>query len=711
MKKKILFLMALLAVSLLALAEMTVYVYKKDGTKVSYIASNVDSIGFVDIDSKGYEYVDLGLPSGLLWAKCNLGTETSTESGRKFAWGDVIPDRGGSTSSYIWYKNNKYTKYNDIDKKKVLDLEDDAANVYMGGNWRLPTSVDFEELESNCEISPSRDGKSISFISKINGKSITFPIEKRYNDSSYYSYLWLGETSKVASLYVYYLADGRSGSLSLTTIERYYLHSIRPVLPRSNSYVISFSANGGEGSIVMNANHGDNLTLPTNTFIRDGYEFICWIDEDGKAYPEGETIVLLNEKRFYAQWIKIPTEVETNEGFIDLGLPSGTKWATCDAGASSPEKAGTISTSRQGTAPSVDEVKELISNCTKTSIVINGVQCYLFTSKVNGSTIILRSAYYWSRTYNGGTAYYWDHSGYTMTASTIDKYPTRPVKHDKLILTFDANGGDGTMEKIEEYQNNVISIPKSTFVRDGYYFSDWNTEADGTGTSYADKSKVTLKPNMTLYAQWRLAEDTGIENGYEWVDLGLPSGTKWATMNVGADSPEDYGDYFAWGETVSKSTYSSSDYKWYINGSSTNIKKYNYSYSTGMLRDSIYVLEKEDDVAFINWGGDWRMPTFAEQNELSNTSYTTWTWTTQNGVNGYKVTSKINGNSIFLPAAGCRDWQGLSSAGSSGYYWSSSLYTSSSYYAYYLRFYSGSVYSSHDYGRECGQSVRPVMAK
>ena len=701
--------MALLAVSLLALAEMTVYVYKKDGTKVSYIASNVDSIGFVDIDSKGYEYVDLGLPSGLLWAKCNLGTETSTGSGRKFAWGDVIPDRGGSASSYIWYKNNKYTKYNDTDKKKVLDLEDDAANVYMGGNWRLPTSVDFEELQSNCEISPSSDGKSISFISKINGKSITFPTEKRYNDSSYYSYLWLGETSQVASLYVYYIDD--RGSLSLTTIARYNLYSIRPVLPRSNSYVISFSANGGEGSIAMNANHGDNLTLPTNTFIRDGYEFICWIDEAGKAYSEGETIVLLNEKRFYAQWIKIPTEVETTEGFIDLGLPSGTKWAICDAGASSPEEVGTVSTSRQGTAPSVDEVKELISNCTKTSIVINGVQCYLFTSKVNGSTIILRSAYYWSRTYNGGTAYYWDHSGYTMTASTIDKYPTRPVKHDKLILTFDANGGDGTMEKIEEYQNNVISIPKSTFVRDGYYFSDWNTEADGTGTSYADKSKVTLKPNMTLYAQWRLAEDTGIENGYEWVDLGLPSGTKWATMNVGADSPEDYGDYFAWGETVSKSTYSSSDYKWYINGSSTNIKKYNYSYSTGMLRDRIYVLEKEDDVAFINWGGDWRMPTKAEQDELRDTSYTTWNWTTQNGVKGYKVTSKINGNSIFLPAAGYRYDSSLSSAGSYGYYWSSSLSTYGSNSPHFLYFNSSDVSSSYYYGRSDGLSVRPVLAK
>ena len=714
MKKKFLFLMALLAVSLLALAEMTVYVYKKDGTKIPYVASTVDSIGFVDIDSKGYEYVDLGLPSGLLWAKCNLGADISTESGRIFAWGDVIPNRGGSTSSYIWYKNNKYTKYNDTDKKKVLDLEDDAANVYMGGNWRLPTSLDFAELKSNCEISASRDGKSIYFTSKINGKSIAFPTVLPNCSGCYASYyLWLGEISKVAKFSVYSEGSGwySMGYVTVETEDRYNLHSIRPVLPRSNSYVISFSANGGEGSIAMNANHGDNLTLPTNTFIRDGYEFICWIDEDGKAYPEGETIVLFNEKRFYAQWIKIPTEVENTEGFVDLGLPSGTKWAICDVGASTPEEVGTVSTSPQGSAPSLDEVEELISNCTITSIVINGVKRELLTSKVNGNSIILSSQYYWSRTYSYG-AYSWNSSGSTIKETTNAKRPTRPIKQsDKLILTFDANAGNGFMEMIDEYPNNVISIPICTFVRDGYYFSGWNTEADGTGTYYADMSDVTLKSNMTLYAQWRPAEVSGIENGYEWVDLGLPSGTKWATMNVGADSPEDYGDYFAWGETVSKSTYSNSDYKWYINGSSNNIKKYNYSYSTGLLRDSIYVLEKEDDVAVINWGGDWRMPTKAEQDELRNTNYTTGTWTTQNGVKGYKVTSKINGNSIFLPAAGYRYNSDLNNAGSDGYYWSSSLRTDSSNYAYCLSFGSSYVGISSYYTRNYGLSVRPVMAK
>ena len=195
-------------------------------------------------------------------------------------------------------------------------------------------------------------------------------------------------------------------------------------------------------------------------------------------------------------------------------------------------------------------------------------------------------------------------------------------------------------------------------------------------------------------------------NGYEYVDLGLPSGTKWATMNVGADSPEDYGDYFAWGETTTKSTYNWSTYKW-CNDSYNTMTKYCTSSSYGTV-DNKTILDLSDDAAYVNWGSSWRMPTKAEYDELINTSYTTWTWTTQNGVKGYKVTSKTNGNSIFLPAAGCRDNSDLYNAGFGGGYWSSSLSTGNPDYAYGLHFYSGSVSSSHS-SRYQGLSVRPVL--
>ena len=173
-------------------------------------------------------------------------------------------------------------------------------------------------------------------------------------------------------------------------------------------------------------------------------------------------------------------------------------------------------------------------------------------------------------------------------------------------------------------------------------------------------------------------------NGHEYVDLGLS--VKWATCNVGASSPEDYGDYFAWGETKTKSTY-------YNDNSVTYRKKF-----------SDIGGQSQYDAARANWGGTWRLPTKAELEELENRC--TWKWTTQNGVKGYKVTGP-NGNSIFLPAAGYRFGSSLSSAGEYGYYWSSTPSERDSNRAYGLFFNSSNQYV-YWVSRYDGQSVRPV---
>ena len=189
----------------------------------------------------------------------------------------------------------------------------------------------------------------------------------------------------------------------------------------------------------------------------------------------------------------------------------------------------------------------------------------------------------------------------------------------------------------------------------------------------------------------------------EAVDLGLS--VKWATCNVGASNPEDYGDYFAWGETEPKTEneeYYWSTYKW-CNGSASTLTKYNNSSSYGTV-DNKKTLELADDAARANWGGAWRMPTDAEMTELREQC--TWTWTTLNSVNGYKVTG-TNGNSIFLPAAGHRVNSYLFQAGSTGSYWSSSLYTYPSYYACSETF-SSTVVGSSISARSSGYSVRPV---
>ena len=192
-------------------------------------------------------------------------------------------------------------------------------------------------------------------------------------------------------------------------------------------------------------------------------------------------------------------------------------------------------------------------------------------------------------------------------------------------------------------------------------------------------------------------------SNYKAVDLGLPSGTLWADRNVGAGAPEAYGDSFAWGETEPKDYYDWSTYKW-CNGSEDTQTKYCTNSSYGTV-DGKTVLDLEDDAAYVNMGAEWRMPTIAEQEELLNNC--TWTWTTQNGVYGRKVTGP-NGNSLFLPATGYHDGSFFYSAGSLGSYWSSSLLEGYSGGAYYLVFYSD-IYKRSYLARYYGQKVRAVV--
>ena len=191
-------------------------------------------------------------------------------------------------------------------------------------------------------------------------------------------------------------------------------------------------------------------------------------------------------------------------------------------------------------------------------------------------------------------------------------------------------------------------------------------------------------------------------DNHEWVDLGLPSGTLWATCNLGANSPDEYGDYFAWGETEPKDVYNWSTYKW-CNGSYNTLTKYCTRSSYGTV-DNKTELDPEDDAAYVNWGENWRMPTYDQLNELQTKC--TWTWTTRNGVNGRLVTGP-NGNTLFMPAAGYRYDSSLYDAGSWGYYWSRTLPSSGPGNAYDVIFNSKDVYWGNG-TRDCGLTVRAV---
>ena len=199
-----------------------------------------------------------------------------------------------------------------------------------------------------------------------------------------------------------------------------------------------------------------------------------------------------------------------------------------------------------------------------------------------------------------------------------------------------------------------------------------------------------------------VGDESKSSNSVEAVDLGLS--VKWANMNVGATKDSDFGTYYAWGETKPKSYYSWDTYT-LGRGDTKFLVKYNFN-------DKKTQLVPADDAARANWGGEWRMPTVEEFDELVNPDNCEWEWTNKDGVNGYKVTGKKTGNSIFLPITGFRFYEGVQFRAIKGIYWSSTLYTSNPNKAWCLMFDFSDVnvhfgnLSSNRFSGRCIRAVR-----
>lgn len=234
-----------------------------------------------------------------------------------------------------------------------------------------------------------------------------------------------------------------------------------------------------------------------------------------------------------------------------------------------------------------------------------------------------------------------------------------------------------------------------------------------SGLLAQNKMLVNLKSGVTVeypvsYIEsvtWEIGAQSGEQPGdqqgdqHEYVDLGLPSGLKWATCNVGASTPEEYGDYYAWGEIETKDGYYKSNYLYrHIGIDADGLEVEIWDYLGGDISSTDY------DVAHLKWGGLWRMPTESEFVELKDNC--TWTSVKMNDIEGYKVTG-TNGNWIFLPAAGWREYKYLLRNGSVGSYWSSTPYPYNPSSAYSLSFLSGDIGLACP-DRYCGRVVRPV---
>ena len=781
------------------------YIYRNDKIIERIPVSKIDSVVFVapkapavpDVpETPVYGAIDLGLPSGVKWATFNVGATKPEEYGGYYAWGEIEEKDDYSWSTYRWC-NGSYdsmTKYctsasfGTVDNKTVLEPEDDVAHVKWGGSWRMPTRAEQDELHYNCTWTwTTINGVNGYEVTGPNGNSIFLPVAAYRIGSDVY---YIGNNGNYwsSSLYIddsYYALElyfNDSGCCPVRDL-RYVGGSVRPVCGGTTvpveSYSVSVSTNGN-GEVLIEGTQESSVTVSAGASVTvvatpaDDYKFIGWYIGESDTPVSTDATYTFTVSANVALVAKFEAE-ETGDSdslnghyYVDLGLPSGLKWATCNVGASSPEEYGgyyawgeieekdsytednsftygkyygdisgnpeyDVACAKWGGAwrmPTKDEILELLKNCTWTWTTRNDVNGYEVTGP-NGNSIFLPAAGYRLGTevyYRGSSGYYWsgsvdyNYDGYAYYlyfdsdnhgvsyGSRFYGYSVRPVYDGATVpvesYTVSVSSNGNGVVSIEGIQENSVTVSAGASVTvvatpdSGYKFIGWYIGESDTPVSTDATYTFIVSANVALVAKFESFVE--IVDGHGCVDLGLPSGLKWATCNVGASSPEEYGGYYAWGEIEEKDDYSWSTYKW-CNGTDDSMTKYCTSASFGTV-DNKTVLEPEDDVAHVKWGGNWRMPTRAEQDELLTKC--TWTWTTLNGVNGCEVTGP-NGNSIFLPAAGYRIGAEVTDGGSLGIYWSSSLYSNNSTNAYYLVFHD-SNYGWNYYNRCFGQSVRPV---
>ena len=421
------------------------------------------------------------------------------------------------------------------------------------------------------------------------------------------------------------------------------------------------------------------------------------LEETRKALAESlEQIEKLKEKETGKPAAQ-PKEKTIKDGheYVDLGLPSGLKWATCNIGARAPEDYGNYYAWGE-TSPKTKYTKENSLTYGKQMSDIAGNAQYDAARANWGGNWRMPTKTEMQELINNCT---WE----WMTQNGKNGYEVTGPNGNKIFLPATGNRYGSSLRDAGSYGGYWISTPHEGDAISAYflYFNSGNhyvnyyyryygrcirpvSELEETRKVLAESLEQIEKPKNKETGK-PAAQPKTIKDWHEYVDLGLS--VKWATCNVGASKPEEYGDYFAWGETSPKEKYTEEN---------------SLTYGKQMIDIAGNALY---DAARANWGGNWRMPTRAEMQELLDKC--TWTWITQNGVNGYKVTGP-NGNKIFLPATGFRFGLSLSSAGSRGYYWNSEPMVRLSYAASFLDIGSDNCRSNYGNYRLLGYCIRPV---
>ena len=924
-KKSFLAALLLLVAGLQTAWAQSVVVKLANNKTVVYSVSELDSISIIDANS--HAWVDLGLPSGTLWATCNIGAHSPKEYGDYFAWGETETKNRydwdnykycngtyNSMTRYCIHSNYGYNGFTDA--LTELLPEDDAATAQWGADCEMPSALQFDELMNDqytIVTDEYEDGNEEKYIgkritSRINGNSILFPPAGHIQGTElvsdgacgYYQTSSLNVTYSYScfclSVYPYYIYVGGNSridgcsirpvrfkthvkveeiALSKTRLNFYNAgeteHLTTTVLPENanNKYVVWESSDEtvatvnstghvtavalGTCTITCRATDGSGVTaecqvtfgepqfvtsielsetefymcvdeiktVTATVLPEDAYdptllwsssnESIATVDADGvvRAINPGTCYITCcaTDGSDVEATCKVTVQnyLGYNNGhkWVNLALPSGTLWSTCNIGAINPDElslpyefgdfyswgetetknryewdtykycmgsarsmtkycqnadygyngftddlkvlqaSDDAATAKWGNGwqmPSVEQFRELF-NSEYTNwywTTEGGVKGVKVRSKKSSMSLFFPAAnvsigatidvcYYWTRTLTSGgdngayafnatennpnnISFYLRYFGMSVRPVVKNTVYVSSVELDKTELYMCVDGTKRlTATVLPSNAENPSVIWASSDGNVATVDSTGLIRGIGPGTCYIICSAIDGS-GAEAVCKVIVQNYLGYSNGHKWVNLGLPSGTLWSACNVGVtdyNNYEEFGDYYAWGETETKSSYSWNNYK-YCNGSLATMTKYcqNKNYGYNGYTDNLTELLPEDDVATYKWGNGWQMPSEEQFQELFDSNYTSYYWTTERGVKGVKVKSNSTSMTLFFPAAGSSS----GFQGQYGYYWTRTVNSDAMDAAIYTSR-SSEPKGISSYRRYYGLSVRPVVKK
>lgn len=727
----------------------------------------VDEIRFIDgeivtLNDKP-DTLDFGL--SVRWADRNMGAASPKDRGRLIGWGD--------TTLTNLSKKKQYFPIKDVtNESSISGSQYDVAKVKWGNKWHMPTEAEMQELIDACNWSWVEEDDSVGVIGKLKTdetKTIFFPVTG-YREGeadpaeAAKGYYWTGSIVKNQTLYAKYLdfakGSGSSATLTMTNLKRYMGLAIRPVTGPVKAPTKIESAN-----VVSSSIKPDKASITVNlSGDMDDYEFIIVSygtaesqltysnttdAHHKKTTAKAKTVTIdlsgLSQKTTY--YVKV--YVKTTDGrlesgvvsfttaeatsfpaaeYVDLGLPSGTKWAKWN----------------MGSKAALDVPK-------------NDYARYYFgdpTGEVHSSgTPSFATSIYASGHYDiGGTQYdiatvKWGPGWRTPSKAHFDELKSLTWKID----TYSEGGYSYKAWKVTSDNGNYIYLPVTGCKIDNNITNDketpwyWTSESKLSGSAYyliANQSMKQLSGPYSYQMPIRpiYVGDTGtttpvdpIDNpdpnpnpnpnpddntpdGVEAIDLGLS--VKWANKNVGAKYVSSLGGYYAWGDLQTRDNYDGESYIYVDNSSETGTNGMKYLGTSSNHYASYHIGGTEYDVAHTQWGGTWRMPTMQEFSELI--SLCTWTpkvYTDADGVSveGYEITRSGYTGKLFLPCAGQMRGQEVYKS-DNAYYWTDQIYSSIP-ETFNLNAYSMYVKSDNNNkkidfeARQYGLPIRPVQPK